>query len=58
MSNSAKWSEFYGRLLPLSREEYLKGDWCYVTSEDLDGDGAEWDIVRSHDNADWRYTLI
>lgn len=56
--NSVKYSEFYGALRPLSREEYLTGDWRYVASEDLDGDGAEWDIVRSPDNADWRYTLI
>ena len=56
--NSVKYSEFYGRLSYLSREEYFRGDWEYVASEDLDGDGAQWDIVRSPDNADWRYTLI
>lgn len=58
MSKNTKWSEFYGRLAYLSREEYFRGDWEYVTSEELDEDGVLYDIVRSHDNADWRYTLI
>lgn len=58
MSKNTKWSEFYGRLTYLSREEYFRGDWEYVISEELDEDGILYDIVRSHDNADWRYTLI
>lgn len=58
MSKNSKWSEFYGRLEYLSREDYLRGSWVYVTSEDLDDDGESWDIVRTLDNAEWRYTLI
>jgi len=58
MSKNAKWSESYGRLAYLSREEYFRGSWEYVASEELDEDGVLYDIVRSHDNADWRYTLI
>ena len=58
MSKNAKWSEAYGRLEFLSREEYFRGSWEYVASEELDEDGILYDIVRSHDNADWRYTLI
>ena len=58
MSKNAKYSVEFGRLTYLSREDYFAGDWEYVASEDLDGDGAEWDIVRSPNNADWRYTLI
>lgn len=58
MSKSAKWSSEFGRLEFLSREEYFHGSWDYVASEELDEDGILYDIVRSHDNADWRYTLI
>ena len=58
MSKNSKWSEFYGRLEYLSREDYFRENWEYVTSEDLDDDGELWDIVRTPDNAEWRYTLI
>ena len=58
MPKNSKWSEFYGRLEYLSREEYFRGNWEYVTSENLDDDGELWDIVRTPDNAEWRYTLI
>lgn len=58
MSKNAKWSMEFGPLEYLSREEYFRGSWVYVGSEDLDDDGGSWDIVRSYDNADWRYTLI
>lgn len=58
MSKTAKWSEFYGRLEFLSREEYIRGGWEYVASEELDDNGELYDIVRTHDNADWRYTVI
>ena len=58
MSKNVKWSEEFGRLEYLPREEYLRGPWVYVGSEDLDGDGDQWDIVRTRDNSDWRYTLI
>lgn len=56
MSKSTKWSEAYGRLEYLPAPEYFRGDWEYVASEDLDDDGIYWDIVRSGDNTDWRYT--
>ena len=55
--NSVAYSEAYGRLEFLSREQYLRGPWVYVGSEELP-DGREIDIVRSRDNAEWRYTLI
>ena len=58
MSKTAKWSEVYGLLEFLSREEYFRGNWRYVTSEELDEDGILYDIVRTDDNSDWRYTLI
>lgn len=58
MSKNTKYSEEFGRLTYLSREDYFAGSWEYVASEDLDDDGGSWDIVRSPDNADWRYTLI
>lgn len=57
-SKSTKWSEEFGRLEYLSRDEYFRGPWEYVGSEDLDDDGGLWDIVRTKDNSDWRYTLI
>lgn len=58
-----KYSEVYGTLCPLSKAEYMRGPWVYVGSEDLDGDGTEWDIVRTDDPnieplLQWRYTLI
>ena len=53
-----KYSEEFGRLAPLAREDYFRGYWEYVASEYLDDDGVFYDIVRSPDNADWRYTLI
>ena len=52
MSKTTKWSEEFGRLEYLSREDYFRGNWEYVGSEDLDCDGGSWDIVRSPDNAD------
>ena len=58
MSKSAKWSSEFGCLEFLSRDEYFRGSWDYVASEELDEDGILYDIVRSHDNSDWRYTLI
>ena len=58
MSKNAKWSDEFGRLLPLSRDEYFRGSWIYVASEELDEDGVFYDIVRTPDNSDWRYTLI
>ena len=58
MSKNAKWSEVYGRLEFLSRAEYFRGSWVYVASEELDEDGVLYDIVRTRDNSDWRYTLI
>ena len=53
-----KYSIEFGYLAYLSREDYFRGDWDYVGSEDLDFDGTDWDIVRSGDNSDWRYTKI
>lgn len=58
MSKNAKWSEAYGRLEFLSREEYFRGSWQYVASEELDEDGIFYDIVRTPDGGDWRYTII
>ena len=57
MSKNFEYSEAYGRLAFLPREEYLRGDWEYVASEELPS-GEEIDIVRSPNNADWRYTVI
>ena len=57
MSKNFEYSEAYGRLAFLPRAEYLRGDWEYVATEELPS--GEWiDIVRSLDNADWRYTVI
>lgn len=59
MSKNSKWSEFYGRLEFLPREEYFRGHrWVYVASEELDEDGVLYDIVRTQDGGEWRYTLI
>ena len=58
MSKTAKYSVEYGRLEFLARDEYIRGSWSYVASEELDDDGVWYDIVRSEDNSDWRYTLI
>lgn len=58
MSKTVKYSVEYGRLEFLSRDEFLRGSWRYVASEELDDDGIWYDIVRSRDNGDWRYTLI
>ena len=57
MSKTYEYSEAYGHLAYLSREEYFRGDWEYVDSEELPS-GELIDIVRSLDNADWRYTVI
>lgn len=57
MSKNSRWSETYGRLEFLSRAEYFRGRWVYVCSEELD-DGVCYDIVRTRDNGEWRYTLI
>ena len=54
----SKYSIEFGRLEYLSRREYTRGDWVYVASEELDDDGVLYDIVRSADNTDWRYTQI
>lgn len=54
---STRWSEGFGRLEFLPRDEYLRDDWCYVCTEELD-DGQEYDIVRNRDGSDWRYTII
>lgn len=54
----SKYSVEFGRLEYLSRREYMRGDWEYVASEELDGDDILYDIVRSADNTDWRYTQI
>lgn len=53
-----KYSVEFGYLHYLSREDYFRGSWVYVGSEDLDDDGGSWDIVRTYDNSDWRYTQI
>lgn len=53
-----KYSSEFGTLAFLSRRDYFRGDWEYVASEELDGDGVLYDIVRSADNTDWRYTRI
>lgn len=58
-----KYSTLYGVLYPLSSEEYMRGPWVYVASEDLDDDGTQWDIVRTDDPTveplfQWRFTLI
>lgn len=58
-----KYSMVYGVLYPLSREEYLRGPWVYVGSEDLEDEGTVWDIVRTDDPSvdprlQWRFTLI
>ena len=58
MSKNSKWSENYGRLEFLSRAEYFRGGWVYVCSEELDEDGELYDIVRTRDNGEWRYTVI
>lgn len=58
MSKSAKWSAEFGRLEYLSREKYMRENWQYVASEELDEDGIFYDIVRTPDGSDWRYTLI
>ncbi len=56
--NRAEYSEFYGRLEFLPREEYFRGSrWVYVGTEELP-DGREIDIVRTRDNGEWRYTFI
>lgn len=54
----SKYSVEFGRLEYLSRREYMRGSWEYVASEELDDDGVLYDIVRSGDNTDWRYTQI
>lgn len=53
-----KYSVEFGRLQYLSRRDYMRGNWVYVASEELDDDGIFYDIVRSEDNTDWRYTQI
>ena len=58
MSKTTKWSEYYGRLEFLPRAEYFRGNrWVYVASEELDEDGVLYDIVRTKDGGEWRYTL-
>ena len=57
MPKKFEYSEAYGRLEFLSRDEYFRGSWEYVASEELPS-GKEIDIVRSRDNTDWRYTVI
>ena len=54
----SKYFSGYGRLAPLSREAYFAGDWEYVCSSVAFDDDVEYDIVRSYDNSDWRYTSI
>lgn len=54
----SKYFSDYGRLAPLSREAYFAGDWEYVCSSVASDDDVEYDIVRSYDNSDWRYTSI
>ena len=58
MSKNTKWSEAFGRLEFLPRAEYFRDNWVYVCSEDLDDDGQEYDIVRTQDGGEWRYTII
>ena len=49
----------YGRLEWLEPEDYFKGDWMYVvSSEPEDDEDTEYDIVRSRDNTEYRYTTI
>ena len=54
----SKYFSDYGRLAHLSREAYFAGDWEYVCSSVAFDDDVEYDIVRSYDNSDWRYTSI
>ena len=49
----------YGRLSFLSRDEYFRGNWAYVCSDDYDG----YDIVRNEDPSsdlfgEYRWTII
>lgn len=48
----------YGRLVFLSRSDYLSGEWEYVCSSVSYDDDREYDIVRNYDGSDWRYTSI
>lgn len=54
----SKYFSDYGRLVFLSRSDYLSGEWEYVCSSVAFDDDVEYDIVRSYDNSEWRYTSI
>ena len=47
----------YGSLAFLPVRAYFSGDWEYVGYA-YAPDGQEWDIVRTPDNTEYRYTKI